>query len=199
MKIVIDEKACKKHKMTVPEVLYALAIRAGLTGNDVQEMLSKEILVEGQDSWYMVTQHWSDTLDEVLADSSGITDDNRLLNLAKKIQNIFPAGYKVDERTGAKYYHKSNSRVIQNALKRFIAYYEDYSDEDILDAAQRYVNSYEGNYSRIEMANYFVFKDNRTKGGEITSSLATFLENKDSGEGEMRVNNTSDWMMSVKN
>lgn len=197
MKITIDEKACKKHKMTISGVLYALAIRAGLTGNDVQEMLSKEILVEGQDSWYMVTQHWSDTLDEILAESSTVTDDNRLLNLAKKIQSIFPSGYKTDERTGAKYYHKSNSRVIQNALKRFLSYYEDYSDEDILDATQRYVDSYEGNYSRIEMANYFVFKDNRNKGGEITSSLATFLENKENED--IKTTFDSSWQVTVRN
>lgn len=200
MKITIDEKACKKHKMSLAEVLIALAVRNTDAFIEIPNMLSREILVKDtREDWYMITQHWSDVLDEILAESSTVTDDNRLLELAKKIQGIFPSGYKTDERSGAKYYHKSNSKAIQNALKRFIAYYEDYSDEDILDAAKRYVNSFRGNYSRIEMANYFVFKDNRTKGGEITSSLATFLENKDSREKEVGGTNSSDWMMSVKN
>ena len=130
MKIVIDEKACKKHKMTVPEVLYALAIRAGLTGNDVQEMLSKEILVEGQDSWYMVTQHWSDTLDEILAESSGNIGktDEELLELAQKMRELYPEGRMLDKRTGqlTSYYFRCNKAEIVKKLKTFFSRYGNY-------------------------------------------------------------------------
>lgn len=198
MKITIDDKVCTKHKMTVPEVLFALAFRQA--GKQViSNMVAREILsdVGGE---YHVTQGWSDVLEEILAESSGSVkiDETRLLNLALKIQEVFPSGYKVDERTNAKYYHKSNSRSIQSALKRFITYYRDYTDEEILDAAKEYVASFRGNYSRIEMANYFVYKDNRNKGGEITSTLATFLENKDSGDGGVVVN-TEDWLSNSRN
>lgn len=195
MKLIIDEKACKKHKMTIIEVLYALAVKEGLTGNNVQEMLNKEILVEGQDSWYMVTQHWSEVLDEILCDSKTVADEERLLKLAEKIQGIFPSGYKQDERTGAKYYHKSNKASIKQALKRFIDIYGDYSDEEILDATQRYVDSFHGTYvPPFQMANYFVCKDLRNKGGDITSPLATFIENKDEGNVE-----TDDWERYARN
>lgn len=188
MKITIDEKVCTKHKMTPVEVLFALAIRA--SENPQEELLNmenREIFVRDRND-YKVTQHWSDVLDEILCDSGGNLDDDRLLKLAEEIQKCFPQGFKRDERTGTKYYHKSNKVAIKQALKRFITNWGDYPDEDIIDATKRYVASFRGNYNPpFQMANYFVCKDNRNKGGELTSSLATFLENKE--EGEEGVNN----------
>lgn len=197
-KLIIDEKVCLKHKLTLLETLVGLATKNGLSGNDIQNMLDRKILVEGKGTdWYQITQNWAETIDEILCDSGGSTDEDRLKNLAKEIQNIFPSGYNRNELTGAVYYHKSNSGAIKRALKRFITNYDDYSDEEILDATRRYVASFRGNYSRIQMANYFVYKDNRTVGGEVTSSLATFLENKESGE-VVEVS-TEDWKRYSKN
>lgn len=193
MKLIIDDKVCKKHKMSLAEALVTYIIRMGVDGNDIKEMLDKEILVEGDGPtlWYQVTQRWSDVLDEILCDSEVTPNDKRLEILAEKIRERFPPGFKVDDRSGTKYYHKSNKKAITQALKRFIVYYGDYSDEEILDATQRYIDSFQGNYvPPFQMANYFVVKDLRNKGGDITSSLATFLENKEEGEGE---NNNSDW------
>ena len=68
MKITIDEKVCLKHKMTPQEVLLALAVRAGGFEDSIENMVRREILVD--DNVYKVTQHWSEVLDEILADSS---------------------------------------------------------------------------------------------------------------------------------
>lgn len=197
MKITIDEKVCTKHKMTDQEVLIALAVRAGKYEEVIQNMLNREILVE-DDGQLKITQHWSDVVDEVLCDSGSSVSDKRLSHLAEEIQNCFPSGFKMDERTGTKYYHKSNKLAIKQALKRFIFYFGDYSDEDIIDAAKRYVASFRGNYRYpFQMANYFVCKDLRTRGGDITSPLATFLENKESGEEDE--NNDDSWLMTSRN
>jgi hypothetical protein len=187
MKITIDEKVCARHKMTIQEVLIALAIRDTDAFKEIPNMLKREILVEDKsEDWYKVTQRWSDVLDEILIDSEGNTSEDRLLNLAEQIRNIYPEGFKKDERTGTRYYHKSNKMAIKQALKRFIANWGDASDEDILDATRRYIASFRGNYKPpFQMANYFVCKDLRNKGGDITSTLATFLENKDEGEEEV--------------
>jgi len=201
-KVTIDEKVCTKQKMTLVETLFALAVKRGLNKDVIDNMLNREILVKDNKGEFMVTQHWSDVVEEILCDSNQSLNDVRLLELAKKIQEIFPPGFKRDERTGAKYVHKSNSKAIQQALKRFINYYEDYPDEEILTATRHYVASFRGNYSRIEMANYFVFKDNRNKGGDITSSLATFLENPnfddDFKEGAI-VDDAANWLSDSRN
>ena len=207
MKLIIDEKACKKHKMTVLEVLYTLAIKTGLTGNDVQEMLSKEILVEGQDSWYMVTQHWSDTLDEILADSAstGERTDEELMELAKKMRELYPEGRMVDKKTGqlTSYYFRCNKAEVVKKLKTFFSRYGNYSDEDILDATKRYVDSFSGNYQQrgFRLLKYFIFKDDVKQGPdgnyiESLSPLLDFLENN--GDENMEII-TGEWLSNSRN
>lgn len=196
MKIIIDDKVCLKHKMTLNEVLIALSVRTERLEDNLENMVKREILVKN--GHYQVTQHWSDVLDEIKCDSEGNLDDNRLTKLAEEIQNIFPSGYKRDERTGTRYYHKSNRVAIKQALKRFIANFGDYPDEEILDAAKQYVASFRGNYTfPFQMANYAVCKDLRSKGGDITSPIATILENKGS-EKDVNVSN-DDWLINSRN
>lgn len=196
MKIVIDEKACKKHKMTVPEVLYALAIRAGLTGNDVQEMLNKEILIEGQDSWYMVTQHWSDTLDEILADSAstGERTDEELMELAKKMRAAYPEG----KMPGTAYFYRCNNREVVQKLKKFFTTYGIYTDEQIVEATERFVKSFCGEYKYLPLIKYFISKQKPVQEEDGTvhnveySPLADYLEN----EGEDNINH-NDWTIKL--
>ena len=135
MKITIDEKICLKHKMTVPEVLFALAIRC--SQNPTGEMLNmenREILVKDRDV-YMVTQHWSDVLDEIICDSSGgnVRSDEELLELAIKVKECFPHG-RMKDRFGhnTPYYYRCNNPEIAKSLKRFFTQFGDYPDDDII-------------------------------------------------------------------
>ena len=192
MKLIIDEKACKKHKMTLIEVLYALAIKEGLTGNDVQEMLSKEILVEGQDSWYMVTQHWNDVVEEILADSLGTVErtDEEIAKLALEVQKCFPK-IKMRDKYGKEtsYWYTCNKPEISKALKRFFAQYGNYSDEEIIDATKRYVATFNDDYTGMRIAKYFIIKDRIMQGEDggykdRVSDLLTFLENKEEDDSD---------------
>ena len=94
MKLIIDEKVCLKHKMTVPEVLFALAIRCSKSPQgELLNMEKREVLVRDNGT-YKVTMHWSDVLDEVISDSSGMVgkSDEELLELAKKMRELYPQG-----------------------------------------------------------------------------------------------------------
>ena len=199
MKIVIDDKKCLKRKMTLTECFLALAVR---TCQNVDEILANMLnrgIFEKQGDKYLITQQWSDALDEILTDSTGNLSDSRLDALAKAIQDCFPTGWKVDER-GTKYYHRSNKAAIKIALKRFITFFGDYPDDVIIEATKRYVASFKGNYRYpFKMANYFVYKDNSKKGGEITSDLATFIENSDDEETEESDDLINDWEKYARN
>lgn len=202
MKITIDEKVCAKHKMTLSEVLIALAIRNTDAYSDIPNMLNREILVEDKtEDWYKVTQHWSDVLDEILADSSGTVEksDEELLELAKKMRELYPQGRMLDRRTGqpTAYYFRCNTNEIVKKLKTFFMRYGNFSDEDILDAEKRYVASYRGNYQQkgFRLIKYFIFKDDVKQGPdgnyvEPLSPLLDFLENKESEEDAV---NTEEW------
>lgn len=197
MKITIDEKTCLKHKMTVQEVLFALAFRISKE-DTLSNMLAREILVDvgGQ---MQVTQHWSDVLDEILADSSGAVEksDEELVELAKKMRELYPQG-KMKDRYGrlTPYYYRCNNSEVVKKLKKFFTIFGNTSDEEILDATKRYVASFQGNYTGMRLIKYFILKDDvkPSEDGqghvEQISDLATFLENKESEED---VVNTEEW------
>ena len=197
MKITIDEKKCFKHKMTVQETLLALVIRNldnTLTLDGVLDnMTAREILVKNKDD-YAVTQHWSDVLDEILAESGGCTmSDEELKVLAKKMIDNYPHGAMIDRRTGrpTTYYFQCNNYEVRAKLKSFFARYGTYSEEELLDAEERYVARWNNNYQQpgFRQLKYFIFKKDKQT-DEISSPLLDFLENKESEEEEVT---NDDW------
>ena len=172
-KITIDERVCSKHKMSFSEFLLAYAIRT-MKSNDLDNMLKREILVKHDDR-YMVTQHWSDVVDEILADSMAFVGDDRLEPLAKTLREMYLEGKTPD----GKYYYRCNVKEIMQSLKKFFLLYGDYSDEDIIDATKRYVTCFRGN-PEARVIKYFIIKDLTKEGKGIISDLSTFLENKES-------------------
>jgi hypothetical protein len=164
-------------------------------------MLAREILVDvgGQ---MQVTQHWSDVLDEIIAESGGCTkSEDELKELAKKMIEAYPHGAMIDRRTGkpTTYFFQCNNYEVRAKLKSFYARYGEYPDEDILDAEKRYVARWNGNYQQMgfRQLKYFIFKKDKDT-GEISSPLLDFLENKESEE-EVEVTNSDDWLMNSRN
>ena len=152
MKIVIDEKICKKHHLSVMEVLLSLGIRSSEDVNEtLKELEEKQVLVY-KDNNYMVTQPWSDILDEILCDScSGEDNEERLIELAKKMRECFPEG----KMPGTAYYYRCNVREVVLKLKKFFLQYGNYSDDKIIDATKRFIEAYNGNYRYLPLIKHF--------------------------------------------
>ena len=198
MKIVIDEKICKKHHLSVTEVLVSLGIRSSEDVNEtLNELEEKQVLVY-KDNNYMVTQPWSDILDEILCDScSGEDNEERLIELAKKMRECFPEG----KMPGTAYYYRCNVREIVLKLKKFFLQYGNYSDDKIIDATKRFIEAYNGNYRYLPLIKYFISKNKTVTDEDGTShiqevsELASYLENK---ETETKAT-SDDWLMSARN
>ena len=199
-KFVIDEKKCLKHKLSLQEVMVALALSGTKSYTEVLEnLILREILVY-KDGKYYITQHWRDEIDEILIESSGTIDnEERLKKLAEEMQKCFPKG----KMPGTAYYYRCNAREIIQKLKKFFAQYGDYPDDEIIDATKRFVASFQGNYRYMPLIKYFIMK-NKTVADEdgenhITevSELASYLENKEE-EGAV-VTNSDEWLMNAKN
>ena len=207
MKFTIDEKVSLKHKLTIPEVLAALSVRQAKNYEEMMENLfNREILVQKGDKT-LITQHWSDVLDEIICDSSGsYGNDDRLLNLAIEMRECFPKG-KMRDRFGREtpYYYRCNNNEVIKKLKKFFAQFGNYPDEEIIGATKRYVaaNS-RNNYANMRLIKYFILKDALKQGEdgndhvEQISDLATFLENKEEESTKM-TNISDDWLMSSRN
>lgn len=198
MKIVIDEKICKKHHLSVTEVLVSLGIRSSEDFNEtLNELEEKQVLVY-KDNNYMVTQPWSDILDEILCDScSGEDNEERLIELAKKMRECFPEG----KMPGTAYYYRCNVREVVLKLKKFFLQYGNYSDDKIIDATKRFIEAYNGNYRYLPLIKYFISKNKTVTDEDGTShiqevsELASYLENK---ETETKAT-SDDWLISARN
>lgn len=200
MKITIDEDACKKVKLSLPEVLMITLVKTGVDIETLlKQMKEKQILVEEHTllgTNLLVTQRWSDLSDKALlsADKS-VPDNKRLENLAKSLMEAFPAG----KKEGTSQYWKGNLRDNTLRLAKFFKLYGDkYTDEQMIEAAKNYVSSHNGQYQYMRVLKYFIWKDTRKVNSEgegyieEVSDLAAFIEN-----AKDEKNLKDDWMSTM--
>lgn len=200
MKITIDEDACKKVKLSLPEVLMITLVKTGVNIETLlKQMKEKQILVEEHTllgTNLLVTQRWSDLSDKALlsADKS-VPDNERLENLAKSLMEVFPAG----KKEGTSQYWKGNLRDNTLRLAKFFKLYGDkYTDEQMIEAAKNYVSSHNGKYQYMRVLKYFIWKDTRKVNSEgegyieEVSDLAAFIEN-----AKDEKNLKDDWMSTM--
>lgn len=175
MKYVIDETVVAKSKLSLAELFALLLIKTGANLNDIiSDLVKKEAIVSmGIDNKYLLTQRWSDMCDNILLSSEkSIPTDEELIPLAEKLMQIFPHG----KKPGTPYYWKCNKREIALKLKSFYKLYGvKYTEEEILSAAHRYVESFNGDYRFMRLLKYFIWKK---ENGEEISELATFIDNE---------------------
>lgn len=181
MDININEEICKKYGLDVSEVLAVLLIK---TCNDIPKLFSileeKEIVVRDFLQGYMVTQRWDDAVSAVLLDSDvKASSPDRLENLATQLMEAFPKQKKV----GTCHYFRGNRKDIILRLKKFFKLYGKYTDEQIVTAAKKYVESFNGDYSYMRILKYFIWKDEvkiNSDGDRYVdevSDLANWIEN----------------------
>ena len=173
MKIVIDEEICKKKGLSLPCVLAILMVKTGANVEEIfQNLKESEVIVEENTlmgTQRYITQRWSDLCDDILLTSDDyVPDDARIENLAKSLKKFFKL------------------------------YGNKYSDEQILNAAKKYIESFNGRYAYMRVLKYFIWKDERKVDSDgngyvnEVSDLATFIEN--AGQEQ---NLKEDWMSTI--
>ena len=108
----------------------------------------------------------------------------------RTVRKVFPQGRK----PGTSRYWTEGVSLIDRRLKAFEKKYGKFPDSEILDAAKRYVASFQGNYQYMAVLRYFIFKEVVGKAGDLESKsdLLTYLEN--SGEVDER----QDWTAELR-
>lgn len=202
-KIEIDEAKCLKLGLTLQETLIAIAISMGKYKETVTNMLNRGIITldlfkQGSPD---ITSKWKSKVDSFLA-----SDEQRLEALALKVQDCFPK-QKLMYANGREspFYFRCNKTEIKNKLKKFLDIYGEVSDDDIIDATKRYVDTYAPKgYVGMRLAKYFILKDDKrlTVDDEVhveqLSDLATFIENKSENKPQDIVNG-DDWLLNSRN
>lgn len=199
MTYTIDEKICNKKGLDLPSVLAIMLVKTGVNITSLfDELLKKEILVRDLfSSEFLVTQKWDDICSSVLLESdTSIPTEERLETLVVQLMDLFPRGKKP---ANTPIYWRGNKKDNKLRMQKFFKLYGNkYSDDQIIDATRRYVESFNGDYSYMRTLKYFIWKDSKKLNSEgnmyieEVSDLATWIEN----EGQEDLDNA--WTSTLK-
>ena len=193
----LTDVACKKHGLLLSEGMALLAIST-TTDDTYKSLVDKGLITKANGTMQSLNRKYSATekgivlADELIADSEEniVVKEDSIKELADKLRSIYPEG----KMAGTSYYYRCNRADIVRKLKSFFRRYGEYTPEQIIEATQRYVDSFNGNYTYLRLLKYFIWKD-ENKDGEVLSisQLADWIENKN------EVNTTnSDWTTTLK-
>ena len=197
MNININEKVCEENNLSVPKALALAAIQYS-TPKDYEELIKEGLITKYNGSMFEPERRYSlmDKAEELLtkiiinSDSNVTKRSTSIEELADKLRNIYPNGKIINSN----YYYRCNRQDIINKLKTFFKMYgTKYTDEQIINATQKYINSFNGNYTYLKLLKYFIWKDERLKGESVQSLLADFIENESAED-----TTSSDWTVELK-
>lgn len=198
MTVCLSKEGCQKNNISIAEALLMLAIH----NNADLDMAQKELIKKGyitanrndlfQQIGWRLTNKGTEVLDSVIMDSDKEQEpQDRLIQLATRLKEIFPKG----KKDGTNYYWADGVALIVRRLKLFFKKYGNkFTDEQIIQAAEKYVQGFNGNYQYMRLLKYFIFKEKVGANGEVEgdSELISYIEN--AGQEE---NLRNDWTSSL--
>ena len=196
--VCLNKKAAQQNGITIDEALLMLVIhnKANLEGAERALIQKGLITAERNDLFQQVgwrlTNKGTEVLDSVIMDSDKEQEpQDRLIQLATKLKEIFPKG----KKDGTNYYWADGVALIVRRLKLFFKKYGNkFTDEQIVQAAEKYVQGFNGNYQYMRLLKYFIFKEKVGANGEVEgdSELISYIENAGQEE-DLR----NDWTSSL--
>lgn len=197
MKIEINDEICKKYNISIEEVLVLIGLKYSSKEifqklNNERYLLDLGSTIFNEETKYKLSRKAKEIISCILAESIDTVAkrSTNIEELADKLREIYPSG----KIPNTNYYYKCNRQDIINKLKTFFKMYgTKYTDEQIINATQKYINSFNGNYAYLKLLKYFIWKDERLKGESVQSLLADFIENENSED----IANT-DWTVELK-
>lgn len=116
-------------------------------------------------------------------------DTDRYDELADKLRELYPKGRK----EGTSYLWRDSHAKIANKLRTLVKKYNfKFTDEQAINATKRYIESFNGNYSYMQLLKYFILKKDKDS-GEENSQLMSYIENEDCTDAA-----NDDWMNEVR-
>lgn len=197
--VCLNKKAAQQNGITIDEALLMLVIHNKADLERAEKALIQKGLITAernelfQQTGWRLTNKGTEVLDSVIIDSDKEQEpQDRLIQLATKLKEIFPKG----KKDGTNYYWTEGVVLIVRRLKLFFKKYGNkFTDEQIIQAAEKYVQGFNGNYQYMRLLKYFIFKEKVGANNEVEgdSELISYIEN--SGQEES-LNN--DWTSTLK-
>lgn len=196
--VCLNKKAAQQNGITIDEALLMLVIHNKANLERAEKALIQKGLITAerndlfQQVGWRLTNKGTEVLDSVIMDSDKEQEpQDRLIQLATRLKEIFPKG----KKDGTNYYWADGVALIVRRLKLFFKKYGNkFTDEQIVQAAEKYVQGFNGNYQYMRLLKYFIFKEKVGANGEVEgdSELINYIEN--AGQEE---NLRNDWTSSL--
>ncbi len=182
MKVIISPEGCRRNNMDVPDIL--LLLKYSMSSNEEQsqkKLIEMGLITAERDQNYQptgwrVTKKGLELLESVFVESDKEDKSmEELLEIAEGLKSIFPQG----KKDGTSNYWAESKLLIVKRLKSFFKRYgSEYTKEQILEAARKYVEGFNGRYQYMRTLKYFIFRDRNSLGeAEASSDLLTYIEN----------------------
>ena len=197
MKIEVSDEICKKYNLSIKEALVLIGLK--YSSQEIFQKLNKERFllnlgssIFNEETKYRLSRKANEVLSCILAESTDVVAKRttNIEELANKLRDIYPNGKIINSN----YYYRCNKQDVINKLKTFFKMYgTKYTDEQIINATQKYIDSFNGNYAYLKLLKYFIWKDERLKGESVQSLLADFIENENVEDTP-----STDWTVELK-
>ena len=192
MKYTIDKEVLEKYNLSIEEFLVLLInhidgdytqAKESLIAKGIahQNIIEPEKLVLSTNTKELVTSVLIDS------DSKVIDKDGEYTVLAEKLKELYPKG----KKPGTPYMWRDATGVIAKKLKAVCVQFDvQLSESKAVEATKAYINSFNGDYTYMQLLKYFILKKD-PKTGELRSDFLSYLENEDTTENR-------DWNVTVK-
>lgn len=185
MTICLNKQIIDQYNMTIDEVLLMIVLENNVNLDEAQKVLiSKGYITVNRNELFLpigwrLTNVGKDMLNGIIVDSDKHQEpQDKLTELATKLKAIFPKG----KKDGTNYYWSDGVPLIIRRLKLFFKKYgNDFTNEQIIQATEKYVEGFNGSYQYMRLLKYFIFKEKVGANGEIEgdSELINYIENAD--------------------
>lgn len=182
MEYIINKDICEKYNLTPDECLVLITLIKEENPSKIIESLIQKGFVSRSvldENIYITSDSVKDLVTAVLIESKpkALMQEQEITELAKEMQEIFPKGRKA----GTTYYWRCSLLEVTRKLKTLIGKYHATLERDKVIAATRdYVQSFNGDYTKMRLLKYFILKAGKDSDGNtvIYSDLMSRLENE---------------------
>lgn len=176
-KISINKDVLERYNLSMDEFLVLLLTYNKANIHEVRKSLVNKGLADYSvvDDTLIISSTTKDLITSVTIDSdvTVISKDKEFKELAEKLKELFPKG----KKAGTTYMWRDSTAVIARKLKTLVVKYDyEFTEEQALKATKAYVESFNGDYTYMQLLKYFILKT--MPDGEIRSDFMSYIENE---------------------
>lgn len=190
MNVIINLQECTNNNLTLGEALYLLALsfNCPFKNSDLQKLRDMGVIkftsYNARIDDCVITSAGKDLVAKLFPDTDEMKESKELdkksvdyFEIADKLRKLYPEGRK----PGTAYMWRDTTRVI---AKRLLSTFKKYgispTEEELITATKKYIDSFNGDYSYMQLLKYFICKQVVKEGTlEEVSQLASYLQNNE--------------------